>query len=106
MLFRSGNSYSINGVPANTENINAVETLKDMINKALETGCEIKEDICEALALALAKQSAIPYGRALSSEEADNIISQLFSSSSPNYTPDGKIIISLLNDEELEKRFK
>jgi len=30
----------------------------------------------------------------------------LFSSYAPNYTPDGQTIISVLGDDELEKRFK
>lgn len=101
-----GNSYSINGIPAGTEKLDPVDALKNMVSKVLETGCEIREDICDALALSLARQAAINYGKNLSGEEANNLIAQLFSSSSPNYTPDGKLIISLLNDDELEKRFK
>lgn len=100
------NSYAIHGIPSGLENINAAETLKDMVNKAMETGCEIKEEICEALALSLAKKAAIPYGKTLSSEEADHLISNLFYSKSANYTPDGKLIISIINNEELDKRFK
>ncbi|MDR1122160.1 MAG: DNA mismatch repair endonuclease MutL [Dysgonamonadaceae bacterium] len=100
------NTYAINGVPAGLENIDIVEVLKDMLNKAIETGCEIREEICEALSLALAQQAAIPFGKMLSLEEADQLVADLFSSSSPNYTPNGKVIISLLNDDELEKRFK
>lgn len=100
------NSYSINGIPAGLEKINPIETLQTMVDKVMETGCEIKEEVCEALALALAKQAAIPFGKTLSDEESNNLIATLFASSSPNYTPDGKVIISTLSDEELEKRFK
>jgi DNA mismatch repair protein MutL len=100
------NTYAINGVPAGLENVDIVGVLKDMLNKAIETGCEIQEEICEALSLALAQQAAIPFGKVLSHEEADQLIADLFSSSSTNYTPNGKVITSLLNDDELEKRFK
>jgi DNA mismatch repair protein MutL len=101
-----GNSYSINGIPAGLENLNAAEVLQEMVEKALETGCEIKEEITEALALALAKKAAIPNGKNLSEEEAVALIAKLFSSPAPNYTPDGKLIVSLLPEEELSKRFK
>lgn len=100
------NSYAINGLPAGVENQSPVALVKDMVNKAIETGCEIQEEIREALALALAKTAAIPYGKALSNEEMDHLVASLFSSSSSNYTPDGKTIITVLAEEELEKRFK
>ncbi len=101
-----GNTFSVNGVPAGAENTNVIESLKDMIAKAMETGCEIREDVCESMALSFAKQSAITYGKVLNPEEVDHLIAGLFTSTSPNYTPDGKVIISMINDDELEKRFK
>jgi len=100
------NDYSINGIPAGLEKIDPIETLQDMIARAMETGCEVKEEICEALALSLAKQAAIPFGKPMSDEEANQLIANLFSSTTPNYTPDGQIIISVLSDDEFEKRFK
>jgi len=100
------NDYSINGIPAGLEKIDPVETLQDMIARTVETGCEVKEEICEALALSLAKQAAIPFGKPMSDEEANQLIAKLFSSTAPNYTPDGQIIISVLSDEEFERRFK
>lgn len=100
------NSYSINGAPAGLENLDLVEILQDMVDKVLETGCEVKEEVSESLALSLAKKAAVPYGKILSEEEADTLIANLFASSSPNYTPDGKLIISVLSDDELGKRFK
>jgi DNA mismatch repair protein MutL len=100
------NSYSINGIPAGLENVDTVEILQEIANKVMETGCEVKEEVSEALALTLAKKAAIPYGKFLSEAEADGLIAGLFASSSPNYTPDGKIIIFILSDDELGKRFK
>ncbi|MDR2805685.1 MAG: DNA mismatch repair endonuclease MutL [Dysgonamonadaceae bacterium] len=101
-----GHSYSINGIPAGLEIIDPVETLQDMVDKALETGCEVQEEIAEALVLALAQKAAIPYGKRLSDDEAQSLIARLFASSSPNYTPDGKVVLSILSGEDVEKRFK
>ncbi|MCL1938821.1 MAG: DNA mismatch repair endonuclease MutL [Candidatus Azobacteroides sp.] len=100
-----GNSYAINGIPAGMENADIVEILQDMVSKVLETGCEIKEEVAESLALALAKKMALSAGKILPEEEAIALVAKLFSSSSPNYTPDGKLILSILSDEEIEKRF-
>jgi DNA mismatch repair protein MutL len=100
------NSYSINGIPSGLENFDIGETLQDMTDKVLETGCEVKEEVSEAIALTLAKRAAIPHGKILSDEEVDSLIAGLFSSSNPNYTPEGKSIISILSDEELGRKFK
>jgi len=100
------NAYSINGIPAGLENVNIIETLQDMADKVLETGCEVKEEVSESLALTLAKKAAIPYGKFLSEEEAETLIADLFASSGTDYTPDGKCILTILSEEELEKRLK
>jgi DNA mismatch repair protein MutL len=101
-----GHSYSVNGIPAGLENAGIMETLQYMVDWALETGCEIKEEAMESLALALAKKTAIPNGKNLPDEEAMALIARLFSSSAPNYTPDGKEIVSIVSEEELTRRFK
>jgi DNA mismatch repair protein MutL len=100
------NTYSINGIPSGLEHLDAFGTLQDMVDKTMETGCEIKEEVSEALALVLAKKAAIPSGKILSEEEVSDLITKLFASSSPSYTPDGKIILFVLTEEELAKRFK
>ena len=53
-----------------------------------------------------ASAAAIRPGKSLSLEEMDHLIASLFSCSDSNLTPDGKTIISMLTDEELERRFK
>ena len=100
------NAYSINGVPAGLESSDTVGILQNMTDKVMETGCEVKEEITETLALTLAKKAAIPYGKTLSEEEAAGLIAGLFTSSSPNYTPDGKLIILVFSEEDLLRRFK
>ena len=100
------NSYAINGLPAGIENLDTVALVRDMVDRTIETGCEVHEEICEALALSLAKAAAIRPGKILSAEEMDNLLASLFSCQDSNLTPDGKTIISMLTDEELEKRFK
>lgn len=100
------NSYAINGLPAGLENVDQVVLIKDIVNRAIETGCEVHEEICEAIALSLAKAAAIRPGKTLSADEMDHLIATLFSCPDSNLTPDGKTIISLLTDEELEKRFR
>ncbi len=99
-------SYAINGLPPGIENQDPILLLKEMVSRTIETGCEVQEEITQALALSLAKATAIPAGKSLSPSEREHLIASLFTASDSHLTPDGKIILTLLNDEELEKRFK
>ena len=100
------NSYSINGVPSGMEKMDPVECIRKIVDKIVDTGCEVREEVCETMALTLAKQAAIPVGKTLAKEETDDLVARLFTLTSPNYTPDGQLILSIMSDEELEKRFR
>ncbi len=99
-------SYAINGVPAGMEKVNPVELLSDIINKAIEIGCNVSEEITHCIALSLAKAAAIRPGKILAADEMEHLIASLFSCQISNLTPDGKLIISLVTDQELDKRFQ
>ena len=97
-------SYAIQGVPSEIENSNPAELIRGMIHKSLETGSDVKSDIQESIALSLATMTAIPHGRVLTSEEMLLVVSQLFASKTPSYTPDGQVIVSVITDKEIEKK--
>lgn len=98
-------SYAVNAVPAGIEGIDVPALLQKMIETAAEKGGDIKGELHEKIALTLANAAAIPYGQVLSAEEAERLIDDLFASALPNYTPDGKAVLSLLSNEELSRRF-
>lgn len=99
------NVYSINGVPSELKNIDIVVTIQEIMDKIIETDCKIKEEMREYIALTLAWKKAINYGKIFTEEEIHKFIADLFSSTSPNYTPDGKLIIFILSEKELIKQF-
>ena len=101
-----GGTYSINGIPAGMEGTDCVRLLKEIVSKAIETGGKAHEDICNMVAFSLASAQAIPVGKTLAAEEMDNLVASLFTCSDSNYTPDGKTILTILSNEELEKRFR
>lgn len=100
------NSYAINGVPSEIDKINSVELIHNMVSKSIETGSDVKDEIQESLALSLAYAAAIPYGHRLTNDETSDIVNRLLASPSHKYTPDGKLIISVFDDSEIDKRFK
>lgn len=100
-----GGSYAINGIPSGIEGLNPVELIQNMVHTAVEKGGKVKEEIQSNLALTLAKAAAIVPGQVLSNEEMNALVDGLFAVATPNYTPDGKTVLSVLNEDELEKLF-
>ena len=101
-----GGTYSINGIPAGIEGLNPEKLVTDMVQTAIEKGCKVKEEVQSMLALSLAKAAAIVPGQVLTDEEMNRLVDDLFAVSTPNYTPDGKTVLAVLKEDDLEKMFK
>ena len=97
-----GNTYAINGVPAGIEGIDPVMLLQRMVGDALEKGRGVVDEINATVALSLARSAAIPYGQVLSNEEMENLVNELFTCSNVNYTPDGKAVLCILPQSDIE----
>ena len=100
-----GGSYAINGVPPGIEGQSAVGLLTDMVHTAIEKGTDVKEEVQQSLALALAKASAIPYGQPLMGPEMARLVRDLLACPAPAYTPDGLPVMSLIDDNDIERLF-
>ena len=101
-----GGSYAINGVPAGIEGLQPIQLVQNMVHTAMEKGCKVRDEVQGLLALALAKAAAIVPGQVLSDGEMNHLVDGLLTSSAPNYTPDGKVALAVLKEEDLEKLFK
>lgn len=100
-----GGSYSLNGVPADLEGIDMVRLLHDMVTDATQTGISAHEKINSVLALQMARSAAIPYGQVLSNAEMESLVNELFTCQDVNHTPDGKTILSILKQTDIEALF-
>ncbi|MDR1743342.1 MAG: DNA mismatch repair endonuclease MutL [Dysgonamonadaceae bacterium] len=100
------NTFAIQGIPSEIENPQSATLIRSMIDKSIETESNLKDDMRESIALSLANQTAMPYGRTLSLDEMLLIVNQLFATSTPNFTPDGRTVIAVISDEELGKKMK
>ena len=89
------------------EALDASALLQQMIASAIERegAGETGDEIRTAIALALARSSAIVYGQLLTAAEMDELVTSLFASSAPNHTPDGQTVLSVITMDEIEKRF-
>lgn len=99
-------SYSISSIPAGTEGINMVELIQNMVAET-QAGAQnqAKKEIFYIIAHSLAKKIAMPVGIELSKKEMSDLIEKLFTSTSPNYTPDGKTILVILEHQNIHKLF-
>ncbi len=98
-----GNSFSVNGVPAGLEAIDSVALLQEIVADAVEKGCTSAMDIHSTLALGMARRSAVTYGEVLGNDEMETLVNDLFASSNVNYTPDGKAILCILPQRDIEQ---
>lgn len=101
----SSNTYAITGIPSFLKNIETVPLIYDFIAYHREYNQDIRPIIIEKIAYTLTKQNQVLCTKISTTEEMSLIFDQLFSTSNPNYTYDGKIIISIVSYEEIEKRF-
>lgn len=99
-------TFVINGTPADINNCEPKDLLENLLANYKSNQLDVKLKVRENLAKSLAKASAVNYGKSLSNEEMSSIIDQLFACNTPNFTPEGKTIISVLETQELDNRFK
>ena len=94
-------SYAVSGVPAGIEGLNATQLLQDIIASSVPVSHE-SLSINHQVALSLARHAAIPYGQQLSNEEMDVVVNNLFACDNVNYTPDGKAVLCILPQADIE----
>ena len=98
-------SFAVAGVPADIEGIDPVGLLHDILADAADNSPLISHlsNLNSQLALTLARKAAISYGEVLSNEEMDTLVNHLFACSDVNHTPDGKTILSILPQQDIER---
>ena len=97
-----GNSFAVNAIPSGLEGLNVERLIHDMLATAKEKGAGVKESVNHKLALSLARHAAVPQGQVLSNQEMESIVNELFACENVNYTPDGKNVLCILKQQEIE----
>ncbi len=101
-----GGSYSVQGMPAGFEGVDPRRLLDDIVETLKVSGQHMEDELHHRMALAMARDAAIPVGGVLTQPEMENLVDELFQQDEPNYTPDGKVIVAIFPHEALEKLFK
>lgn len=106
LSFIGDNSWSIMARPTVLDGTDP----KDVLESIIEAAAQGRPDNGVAswrrlLALSLARSAAIRPGKKLSAEERDHLLSELLKLPTPNYTPDGLLIISIIHADDIGALF-
>ncbi len=98
-------TFIINGTPGVLD----VSSPKLIVEKLLEeyknSPVNARSKAKEQIAVSLVKASALDYGTDLKQEEIDHLIDNLFACATPNFSPDGKKVLTIIPIGDIEKSF-
>lgn len=105
LSFLGDNSWSIVAQPAMLSGIKPQEALLRIIDDAQEGTGDATDSWKRRMALSLAQSAAICGGKPLTAAEREHLLGQLLKLPTPNYTPDGKIIIRIMSPDDIAALF-
>lgn len=100
-----GGAWAVNGVPALAADANPVEILTGIVDALEQSDGEASDGLNEKVALAMARSQAARSGTDMSSEEMERLMSDLFALPAPTYTPDGLLVLRIIDTDALLKGF-
>ena len=98
-----GGSYAIGGIPSGFEDMNPVTLVNGLLADITDSGAVAPEQLHATLALSLARHAAVEPGQVLSNEEMERMVNELFACQNVNYTPDGRAILCILPQSDIEQ---
>jgi DNA mismatch repair protein MutL len=102
---QGSNTITITGRPAISSSVDTLEMLEILLENFKSTESAPSADAREKVASAMAGASAISYGKILNENEMEDLFDKLFACKSPNYSPKGKPVISILTLDDIDKKF-
>ncbi|MCC5945817.1 MAG: DNA mismatch repair endonuclease MutL [Bernardetiaceae bacterium] len=95
----------LEGIPSELLNGQECSIFKGLLETYRHHKANLQLEKNETIARAMAKKAAIKNGTPLSSQEIDRLIDELFACQNPNYTADGKKVIAILEDRQIDSFF-
>ncbi len=97
------NTFIINGVPADIIDEDEAGVFKAIIEQFRINENHQKMDKKENMARSMAKRFSHKFSKTLSKPEINGLINQLFETSMPSFTPDGKPVMTILSLSRLNE---
>ncbi|MBN2636815.1 MAG: DNA mismatch repair endonuclease MutL [Prolixibacteraceae bacterium] len=99
-------TFIINGTPGVLDVSSPELIVERLLEEYKNSPVDARKKAKEQIASSLAKASSLDYGANLKQEEIDQLIDQLFACATPNYTPDGKKVLTIIPITDIEKSFQ
>lgn len=104
MLLADDGTLSIRGIPATIAGQHLPTLIAELIDSAQQQG-DAAGQLQQLVARQLARQTAITRGEVLTQEEMDNLVNRLFRCTDVHHTPDGKTILHIVPQEDIDRFF-
>lgn len=105
-IVEKDDSFEVSAMPSIIDQADITNVIDSLLD-AYKTGeLDVEEEMREQMAAVMARNACMNVGEVLSNTDMTELASSLLACNSPNYTPDGRVIMSIIDNEELEKRFK
>jgi DNA mismatch repair protein MutL len=98
-------TFVVRGTPADIQSGNEQASIEGLLEQFKHFSHELKVPRREQLIRSMARNTAIPSGKSLSTREMQNIIDELFACSMPNVAPGGKYTYISFKLTDLAKMF-
>jgi DNA mismatch repair protein MutL len=99
------NTFIISGTPGVLDVSSPELIVEKLLEEYKNSPVDARSKAKEQIAISLAKASALDYGNELKQEEIDHLIDQLFACATPNFSPDGKKVLTIIPTTDIEKSF-
>ena len=98
-------TFKVLSTPAGLDNVSAAQLIDGILTDFRDGEVDLQKEVTEQVATSMAQRAAIPYGKSLTPLEMSELFDQLFACQIPNFSPSGKVIISIMDNDEMLKRF-
>lgn len=99
------NTFIISGTPGVLDVSSPELIVEKLLEEYKNSPVDARSKAKEQIAISLAKAAALDYGNELKQEEIDHLIDQLFACATPNFSPDGKKVLTIIPTTDIEKSF-
>lgn len=102
----SANDWAVNSIPQGLDSVDVKELILQLLDSIEEGGASLQNKIYDHIALIVARRGAFAYGRMLTTDEMNSLVTDLLSRKETMYTPDGKKIIEIMSYNQISKMFQ
>ena len=99
------NTFIISGTPGVLDVSSPELVVEKLLEEYKNSPVNARSKAKEQIAISLSKASSLDYGTDLKQEEIDHLIDNLFACATPNFSPEGKRVLTIILVTDIEKSF-